>query len=171
MVSRPKIETGNPTAVTPASSAYWAARLNERKHAEEALQEECAELRKRVDQQAAQLDVLSQALRQEGGERKRFENFLLRCTVVVLRVILPRTRSRRLMQIKAPTKRSVVNCHDRGKLAARTRGKHRSQPPRRRGPRQGQGGNRHGANLPSHRDPRRWPRQSRPLACSPRTWG
>ena len=85
MASRPKIETGNPKVVTPASSAYWAARLNERKHAEEALREACAELSKRVDQQAAQLDVLSQALRRESGERKRLEALLKRAHAYVQR--------------------------------------------------------------------------------------
>ena len=78
MASRPKIETSIPKAVAPPSSAYWAARLNERKQAEEALREDHANLSRRMDQQSTQLDVLSETLRKESVERKSLETLLQR---------------------------------------------------------------------------------------------
>jgi len=69
---------GKPKVVAPPSSAYWAARLNERKQAEETLREDHAVLSRRVDQQSAQLDALSETLRRETGERKRLEALLQR---------------------------------------------------------------------------------------------
>jgi len=72
-VSRAEIKPGSAKIVTPPSSAYWAVRLNERKRAEEALRERYAQLSRRVDQQAARLDVLSGALQQEGGENTRLQ--------------------------------------------------------------------------------------------------
>jgi len=71
MASRSKVETGNLKTVALPSSAYWAARLNERKHAEEELRAGYVELSELVHRQAAQLDVLREALRRESGERKR----------------------------------------------------------------------------------------------------
>jgi len=69
MALRAKNGTTAPRASTQASGIYWAVRLIERKHAEEALRGDCARLSRRLDQQASQLDVLGEALRRERAER------------------------------------------------------------------------------------------------------
>jgi len=58
-----------PRASTQPSGIYWAVRLIERKHAEEALRGDYTRLSGRLDQQASQLDALNEALRRERAER------------------------------------------------------------------------------------------------------
>ena len=69
MALRAKNEMRAPRASAKASGIYWAVRLIERKHAEEALRGDYARLSRRLDQQASQLDVLGEALRRERTER------------------------------------------------------------------------------------------------------
>ena len=69
MALRAKNGARAPRVSTQPSGIYWAVRLIERKHAEDALRGDYARLRRRLDHQASQLDVLGKALRRERAER------------------------------------------------------------------------------------------------------
>lgn len=55
--------------LTPSPSAFWAARLLERKEAERALRDDYSEICERIDEQKAQLDAIQERIERESAAR------------------------------------------------------------------------------------------------------